>query len=134
MPADSAFEFLTWLDVIPGRNWLVVGSGADASGLEQAIANDHRPSAVTSFEMLQGGRLPFVEGTFDVAVAVLAQAPLVGLLEEMRRVIFPSGTVGICVLEAATPRAMEALLHHAGLHAVQTLRLQNGALSARGAR
>lgn len=126
-------EFLAWLDVIPGRHWLVVGSHQDAGMLGEAIAADYKPSAVTTFELPEDEGLPFAHGTFDVAVASSSAAPSVGLLQEMRRVIFPSGTVGLCGL-LATAQGLELLLHQAGLHAVQSRRLMSGAIAVRGAR
>jgi SAM-dependent methyltransferase len=128
VPGNSLTAFLAWLDIIPGRHWLAAG---DADGLAAAIQADYKPSGVTSLSPM-GERLPFPDGNFDVAVAAVPRAPALELLQELRRVVFPSGTVGLLVCQASQAE-LEALLRRARLHAVHS-RADESAVFARGAR
>jgi hypothetical protein len=117
--------FLRWLDVIPGRGWLVLG----APELAAAIREDARPNAVT--ERQPATPLEFAEGTFDVVVAELDE-PDVNLAREMRRVIWPSGTAG-AYSKTLPGSELERLFREAGLRAIQSTAIGDGA-AVRGAR
>lgn len=140
-------DFLRWLDVIPGRNWLDVGCR-----LMDGILAGYMPTAVTgvapSDQQLESARaritdprarfdtsdplkLQFDTGSFDVAVAGLSLASVpdpAALAAELRRVIWPAGIVGLCLLDAAslTPRQLEDAFRAAGLNAVQTRAIDTG--------
>lgn len=117
-----AREFLDWLRVPPGRNWLDVGCGTGA--LCSAILDHCAPSSVVGVEPSDGFRavaaqalagradvyggsaasLPVADGAVDVTVSglVLNFVPdLAAGLAEMRRVTAPGGTIAAYVWDYA---------------------------------
>jgi len=117
-------ELLRWLDVIPGRRWLLLGPAA--AELAAAIQDTCQPAGVTAAD----DTLPLDASTFDVAILTdgsLTQAVAV----ELHRVIWPSGIAAAWV--RGERAELEAIFRSAGLHAVQTCEI--GTLTAvRGAR
>src|SRR5689334_9972884 len=124
-------EFLRWLDVIPGRRWLLIGAQS-----AEPIAV-YRPSAV---DIVEGyvESLPYRDGSFDVAAAVdpgnvissaspdaiLSASPhvilseakdLTMLVTDMRRVTWPGGTIAVL----SDDEHLEPAFRAAGLHAIQ---------------
>jgi hypothetical protein len=74
-------ELLRWLDVIPGRAWLLLGPGA--AELADLVRAEYKPAGVILAEDTAG----FADCTFDVAIATgPADAA------ELRRVLVPGGT------------------------------------------
>lgn len=147
MAEDLPAQFLRWLDVIPGRGWLVAGCAG--GGLTEAILRTMRPTAVTTvdpsradldlvardigdprarFEVDDLRFLPFETGTFDVAVSGLALdfPQPEQIVVEMRRTLWPSGTVGIYA-RSSDAQSAERLLRGAGLRAVQSHLFDPGA-------
>ncbi|HLQ32490.1 MAG TPA: hypothetical protein VK457_07365 [Chloroflexota bacterium] len=104
-------EFVRWLDMIPGRNWLVAGWDDEAL-LEEITAT--KPSGVTTL----ADPSPLTSGTFDVAVTIQPEA----LLPELRRVVVPGGIVAAYGQDSR----VDQLFVKAGLHAVQTRALAHG--------
>lgn len=118
-----ASEFVHWLEVPRGLRWLDVGCGTGA--LSQTVIKEAAPAGVTaidrsqgyldyasrqmrggpvSFEVGDGQNLRFAEHEFDAAVSGLVLnfvAEPARMLAEMRRVVRPSGPVGIYVWDYA---------------------------------
>jgi SAM-dependent methyltransferase len=118
-----AREFLAWLGVPAGRQWLDVGCGTGA--LTQRILRDGAPAGVhgfdpsagfieyakahtadarASFEVADAQALPIGSGKFDAAVAglVLNFVPKPErAAAEMRRAVRPGGTVAAYVWDYA---------------------------------
>ncbi len=101
-------ELLRWLDVIPGRNWLLLGE--DTATLAELVRAHYAPSSIT--QLRDSVDLSSIDsGRFDVAIGQTHAADLSAL----RRVVWPGGTVALL-----TPAAgLEAAARQAGLHAVQ---------------
>jgi SAM-dependent methyltransferase len=119
-----AQEFLKWLDVSPGLRWLDVccGSGVvtetivelkapasvvglDASADQISFARQHRAHPGVVFETGDAMALPFPDSSFDVAVCGLGLnfTPNPSrVLDELRRVVCPGGTVAIYVWDYAS--------------------------------
>ncbi|MFI5269423.1 MAG: hypothetical protein ACHQ7M_18760 [Chloroflexota bacterium] len=117
-------ELLRWLDIIPGRNWLILGAGAAA--LAELVRAGSQTTGVTVAE----DTLLFGTSTFDVAIVVAA--PLTeALLDELRRTVWPAGTVA--AYASGEPAVLESTFRAAGLHAVQACTLA-GRAAARGTR
>jgi hypothetical protein len=90
-------DFLAWLDIIPGRNWLLLGPRARE--LAELVHTTYQPAGVTVAE----SPAAFGDMTFDVAVATEPSE-----VAELRRVTVPAGVVAV-LRESKLP----------GLHAVQ---------------
>ena len=104
-------ELLRWLDIIPGRRWLVLGP--EAEDLAHAIWEDMQPAGVSVADDTQ----PFADSTFDVTI--LAQGePSAAVALELRRVIWPAGTV--CIYGGGDVLALSRMFEDASLHAIQT--------------
>ena len=93
-------ELLRWLDVIPGRAWLLLGP--DAAELASLVRAEYKPAGVTLAEDTAG----FADCTFDVAIATVPANPA-----ELRRVLVPGGTAA--ALEGSN-------FEEAGLRVVQS--------------
>jgi hypothetical protein len=118
------YELLLWLDIIPGRNWLILGPGAaELAGL---VREGSQPTGVTVAE----DALSFETSTFDVAI-VLAAPVTRALVDELRRIVWPAGTVAAQV--SAKPGVIESIFEAASLHAVQSCAL-GGLTAVRGTR
>lgn len=74
-------ELLRWLDVIPGRNWLLLGP--HAGELAELVRAEYTPAGVTVAESAAA----FPECTFDVAIATGPADPT-----ELRSALVPGGT------------------------------------------
>jgi SAM-dependent methyltransferase len=118
-----AQEFLKWLDISAGMQWIDVccGSGmvteaiierstpgsvvgVDASAEQVRFAREHRSYPNVTFEIADATRLPFPDSSFDVAVCGLGlnYIPNPALaLEEFRRVTRSGGTVAAYVWDYA---------------------------------
>ena len=119
-----ALMFLEWLEVSPGRRWLDVccGSGVvteaiveaaapvtvvgvDASADQISFARQHRAHPRVVFETGDAMALPFADSNFDVAVCGLGLnfTPNPSrVLDELHRVVCPSGTVAVYVWDYAS--------------------------------
>lgn len=117
-------ELLRWLDIIPGRNWLILGPRAVE--LATLVRGSSQPTGVTVAE----ATLSLETSTFDVAI-VLAAPVTQALVNELRRVVWPAG--GVAAYVAGDPAALESTFRAAGLHAVQGCTLA-GLAAARGTR
>jgi SAM-dependent methyltransferase len=119
--ASQLADFVRWLDVIPGRNWLVVGyTGNTLSAEIQATL----PAGVTKVDVLEAEpwTLPFEAGTYDVALTLQWRGrDLRELLEELKRVVVPGGIIAACLPQSQVGRGeLMRLFKQAGLHAVQS--------------
>ena len=115
-----AREFLGWLALPPGREWLDVGSGTGA--LSQAIRGSAAPRSVTGvdrafgfvthargavdarFAVADAAALPFGDGSFDIAVSglVLNFVPQpADAIAQLHRVLRPGGTAAAYVWDYA---------------------------------
>ncbi|HEX6513677.1 MAG TPA: hypothetical protein VF157_15345 [Chloroflexota bacterium] len=113
---------MRWLDVIPGRNWLVFGP--DAGWIAEAVRASYKPAGVTVVQA------PSTNDVYDVALS--AGGPLDSeLVARMRRALCPSALAA--AYQVNEPANLERLFRAAGLHAVQTCVLQ-GAAAVKGAR
>lgn len=101
-------ELLRWLDIIPGRNWLLLGPRSDElAGLVRA---SYKPAGVTIAE----DTAACADSTFDVAIGsseTIAPA-------ELRRVLVPAGTAA--VYAGSVAKTLAASFGEADLHAIQT--------------
>ena len=113
-------ELLRWLDIIPGRNWLLLGP--EGAALAELVRAAYKPAGVTVAEELAG----FPDATFDVSIATAALRA-----EELRRVTVPGGCSAM--LLQGEPAALEAGFRGAGLHAIQARRIGQRA-AVRGTR
>jgi hypothetical protein len=131
MDDGAQSRFLRWLDVIPGRNWLVLG--APAEEFAGAIRAGYAPSSVTAVESYVEP-VPFETGAFDVAVYVsdTGSPELSHIVLEMRRVLWPAGIAGLYLCE--TSGEVERVFREAGLHAVQSRSLEPRSLAVKGIR
>ena len=94
-------ELLRWLDVIPGRNWLLLGPRA--AELADLVRAEYTPAGVT----VTGDTAGFADCTFDVAIATGPADPA-----ELRRVLVPGGTAAALAdadFEAAGLRVVQSL-------------------------
>ena len=105
------YELLRWLDVIPGRNWLVLGSAAaELAGL---VREGSQPAGVSVAQDTPS----FGNSTFDVVIVTTGPVTEAAVAE-LRRVVWPGGTVAAYVSGEAS--ALWRLFQAAGLHAVQS--------------
>jgi SAM-dependent methyltransferase len=132
--ASRLADFVRWLDVIPGRNWLVVGYTGNAFSAEIEAT---LPAGVTKVDILETNpwTLPFEAGTYDVALTLQWREPdSRQLLEELKRVVVPGGIVAACLPQSQIGRGeLMQLFKQAGLHAVQSRDLAPAA-AAKGIR
>ncbi len=118
-----AAEFLNWLKVPSGLQWLdvccgsgIVGNtiaernqpdsvvGVDLSVAQIEFARQHRSRNNVHFEVADAMSLPFTDSSFDVAVCGLGLNFLpdpVGALRELRRVVRPRATIAAYVWDYA---------------------------------
>ena len=126
--SDMADEFLHWLDVIPGRAWLVLGDQAAALA---ALIPAYLPSAINVANSYVEP-LPLPDGGFDVVIGGLSARPPAAIVADMRRLVWPAGLVA---LHTSGPAAdLERLFQEAGLHAIQSRTLLDGSKAIKGVR
>jgi hypothetical protein len=112
------------LDVIPGRNWLILG--VEASAMAELVRVDYQPTGVTIAE----DTLALGTSAFDIAIS-LAAPVTESLVTELRRTVWPAGIVA--AYGGADVAGTERTFRTAGLHAVQACMLA-GLAAVRGTR